>query len=227
MVLVDGPGLVMPDLTKTKASMVLAGILPVDNLTDSEAPVDLLLSDNLPASIIERHYGLIKSSESQRSLRLTPGSKLLSSLALRRGFMKPGGMPDGSRAARILLKDYAQGKLLFCRAPPGVDQATFFPLGEVESEEVEEDLSLMESFPELRIPSGVHVRGVRGMMDPTSKKVLHSQYNIYLCFPHVIILLALKQEEARESPQGLQAAQLHLDGPCCDPLQVTRIRDRA
>ena len=49
-------------------------------------------------------------------------SQMLASLALMRGFMKPGGVPDHFRAAKLILKDLVQGKLLFCKAPPGVDQ---------------------------------------------------------------------------------------------------------
>jgi len=35
------------------------------------------------------------------------------------------GIPDAPRAARIVLKDFVNGKLLHCSAPPGVDQDTF------------------------------------------------------------------------------------------------------
>ena len=48
--------------------------------------------------------------------------QVLSALGLMRGFMKPGGVPDESRAARVILKDLVTGKLLFTKAPPDVDQ---------------------------------------------------------------------------------------------------------
>ncbi len=35
-----------------------------------------------------------------------------------RGFMTAHGSPDESRAARIILKDYVNGKLLYCHPPP-------------------------------------------------------------------------------------------------------------
>ena len=35
------------------------------------------------------------------------------------------GNPDEARAARYILKDYVNGKLLFCNPPPGVSPATF------------------------------------------------------------------------------------------------------
>jgi large subunit GTPase 1 len=35
------------------------------------------------------------------------------------------GIPDGSRAARLILKDYVKGKLLYCYPPPGVNSEEF------------------------------------------------------------------------------------------------------
>lgn len=35
------------------------------------------------------------------------------------------GIPDGSRAARLILKDYVNGKLLYCYPPPGYDVQEF------------------------------------------------------------------------------------------------------
>ncbi|KAL3186162.1 hypothetical protein MRX96_027899 [Rhipicephalus microplus] len=39
-----------------------------------------------------------------------------------RGFMTQSGLPDNPRASRYILKDFVNGKLLYCVAPPGVDQ---------------------------------------------------------------------------------------------------------
>lgn len=41
--------------------------------------------------------------------------------------MTANGQPDGSRAARVILKHYVQGRLLFCIAPPEVNQLKFHP----------------------------------------------------------------------------------------------------
>ena len=35
------------------------------------------------------------------------------------------GIPDGSRAARLILKDYVNGKLLYCYPTPGADPEEF------------------------------------------------------------------------------------------------------
>lgn len=39
--------------------------------------------------------------------------------------MTANGQPDGSRASRVILKHYVQGRLLFSIAPPGIDQTKF------------------------------------------------------------------------------------------------------
>ena len=39
-----------------------------------------------------------------------------------RGFMTANGEPDNSRAARYVLKDFLNGKLLYCYAPPTISQ---------------------------------------------------------------------------------------------------------
>ena len=61
--------------------------------------------------------GLLGSTPFKREAQ-----QLLSALGLMRGFMKPGGVPDETRAARLILKDFVTGKLLLCRAPPQQNQ---------------------------------------------------------------------------------------------------------
>jgi large subunit GTPase 1 len=54
-------------------------------------------------------------------------SELLASYAKARGFQTQGvGQPDESRAARTVLKDYVNGKLLYCDPPPGYPDAAEF-----------------------------------------------------------------------------------------------------
>jgi len=174
--LVDGPGLVIPSLHMDKSEMVLQGILPIDNLTQSSVCVERLLETRIEFDAVVANYGIVKSclskgfKDSKGALGSTSYSReaqqLLSALGLMRGFMKPGGVPDETRAARVILKDFVTGKLLVCKAPPGNDQGEFNSLSSKTSkkEEIEifkevDDLSLEESFPELKMGGGAHVRG--------------------------------------------------------------------
>ena len=164
-VFIDGPGLVIPNLSMDRASMVLGGILPIDTLSEYGSAMDLLMQ-KVPFAHLLSHYGVMKSRvlDAKKSDRKMGETMLfLSSLGLMRGFVKGGGMPDHARAARMVLKDFVEGKLVFCQAPPNVDQAVFCQYKTDCDDEIKaaEDLALEESFPELRLSTGVHMRGRR------------------------------------------------------------------
>ena len=42
-----------------------------------------------------------------------------------RGFMTARGLPDNPRSSRHILKDFVNGKLLYCTPPTGMDGAEF------------------------------------------------------------------------------------------------------
>ena len=117
--LCDCPGLVMPSIANSKAGMVLQGILPIDQLRD-HVPVVSLLVSRIPAHVMEAKYGLVLPRGSE-----VTSERLLTAYGTLRGFMTAGGRPDQARGARIILKDYVGGKLLYCEAPPGVEQEEF------------------------------------------------------------------------------------------------------
>lgn len=54
--------------------------------------------------------------------------------------MTSNGQPDQSRSARIVLKDYVNGKLIFCYAPPGIDQSQFHTFPERQKAEMKIEL---------------------------------------------------------------------------------------
>ena len=67
--------------------------------------------------------------------------ELLIAYARARGFTKTGpGQPDESRAARYILKDYVNGKLLYCEPPPG----------DIDSKEFNSELYDLAHLPEKR-----------------------------------------------------------------------------
>ena len=163
---IDGPGLVIPNLNMDRASMVLGGILPIDTLVEYMPPMDLLLK-KIPLAHLLHTYGIAKScvlTAKKSDRKLSPAMLFLTSFGLMRGFVKAGGQADQARAAKIVLKDFVEGhKVAFCAAPPNVDQNEFcqFVINCDEDIEAEADLALEESFPELRLATGVHMRGRR------------------------------------------------------------------
>jgi large subunit GTPase 1 len=51
---------------------------------------------------------------------------LLKYFTVGRGYTRSGqGNPDEARAARYILKDYVNAKILYCHPPPGVSEASF------------------------------------------------------------------------------------------------------
>eukprot|EP00835_Amoeboradix_gromovi_P002456 NODE_140_length_17926_cov_0.139620.p2 type:complete len:489 gc:universal NODE_140_length_17926_cov_0.139620:15829-17295(+) len=109
--LCDCPGLVFPSFASTRADMVCNGILPIDNLTDFLSPVELIVK-RIPPAHLSKIYGLSVP-------KVADSEDFLSVLAKARGFMRSGfGSPDTSRSARIVLKDYVDGKLVYAKPPP-------------------------------------------------------------------------------------------------------------
>nr|XP_023026894.1 large subunit GTPase 1 homolog [Leptinotarsa decemlineata] len=126
ILLCDCPGLVMPSFVFSKAEMILNGILPIDQMRDHVPPTNLLTSW-IPRHVIEDKYGIMlpKPLEGEDPDRPPFAEELLNAYAYNRGFMTSNGQPDNSRASRYILKDYMNGKLLYCHAPKGVDQSTY------------------------------------------------------------------------------------------------------
>ncbi|KAL7273775.1 hypothetical protein RUND412_003352 [Rhizina undulata] len=120
IVLCDCPGLVFPNFATTKAELVCNGVLPIDQLREFSGPATLV-TQRIPQSFLEAIYGIkIRTRPMEEGGTGIPtGEELLMAYARARGFTKTGaGNPDESRAARYVLKDYVNGKLLFCHPPP-------------------------------------------------------------------------------------------------------------
>ncbi|XP_014588312.3 large subunit GTPase 1 homolog [Equus caballus] len=124
--LCDCPGLVMPSFVSTKAEMTCSGILPIDQMRDHVPPVSLVCQ-NIPRYVLEATYGIniIKPREDEDPCRPPTSEELLTAYGYMRGFMTAHGQPDQPRSARYILKDYVNGKLLYCHPPPGRDPVTF------------------------------------------------------------------------------------------------------
>ncbi|XP_058457016.1 large subunit GTPase 1 homolog [Malaya genurostris] len=134
----DCPGLVMPSFCTTKADMILNGILPIDQMRDHIPPVNLLCT-LIPRHVLEDTYGImiVKPLEGEDPNRAPYSEELLLAFAYNRGYMTANGQPDQSRGSRYVLKDFVNGKLLYCNAPPDVDQNEFHKFPERLREEVD------------------------------------------------------------------------------------------
>lgn len=120
VILCDCPGLVFPNFATTKAELVCNGILPIDQLREFTGPAGLV-AQRIPQSFFEALYGVKVHTRplEEGGTGIPTAEEILTAYAIARGFAKTGqGQPDESRAARYILKDYVNGKLLFCHPPP-------------------------------------------------------------------------------------------------------------
>ncbi|KAG5684665.1 hypothetical protein PVAND_013883 [Polypedilum vanderplanki] len=138
IILCDCCGLVMPTLCFTKADMILNGILPIDQMRDYVPPINTLCT-LIPRHILEDTYGILitKPLEGEDPSRPPHSEELLLAYAYNRGFMTANGQPDQSRAARRVLKDFINGKLLYCNSPPTHNQKEFHKYPERVHKEIE------------------------------------------------------------------------------------------
>lgn len=83
----------------------------------------------IPKYYLEALYGIdikTRNVEGELVARAPSASELLKAYAINRGYTKSSqGNPDESRAARYILKDYVNGKLLYIHPPPGINGKTF------------------------------------------------------------------------------------------------------
>jgi len=136
IMLCDCPGLVFPNFATTKAELVVNGVLPIDQQREFTGPAGIV-AKRIPKHFFEQVYGV--------KLRMRPieeggtgvptASEILRAYARARGFSTQGlGQPDESRAARYVLKDYVNGKLLWVNPPPVDDDETPYDTAEFNQE---------------------------------------------------------------------------------------------
>ncbi|GAA5841852.1 hypothetical protein JCM11251_005403 [Rhodosporidiobolus azoricus] len=127
VLLCDCPGLVFPQFATTKADLVCNGVLPIDQLREFTGPVELV-TRRIPQEVLEGTYGLRINilPESEGGTGVPTAAEFLSTYCIARGFFTGGqGNPDHSRASRLVLKDFVNGKLLYCHPPPTIDADVF------------------------------------------------------------------------------------------------------
>ncbi|CAL4164941.1 unnamed protein product, partial [Meganyctiphanes norvegica] len=126
ILLCDCPGLVFPAFVATKAEMIISGILPIDQMRDHVPSINLVTSI-YPRDFLENTYSirLPKPLEGEDPNRPPTSEEFLNTYGFLRGFMTQRGQPDNPRTARYVLKDYMNGKLLYCHAPPNYPQEEY------------------------------------------------------------------------------------------------------
>lgn len=163
LMLCDCPGLVFPNFAQTNGDLVCNGVLPIDQLREHIGPV-ALICQRIPKYFIEAVYGIhiytVPIADGGTGVP-TP-TELLSSYARSRGYTRTGGGEDTSRAARLILKDYVNGKLLYCEAPPGYEGD--FNKGKYGVENLPDarQAQIMQNFPANSDPAAIDLAQAMG-----------------------------------------------------------------
>ncbi|KAL4389996.1 hypothetical protein HN51_010932 [Arachis hypogaea] len=121
LTLCDCPGLVFPSFSSSRYEMVACGVLPIDRMTEHRESVQVV-ANRVPRHVIEEVYKITlpKPKPYEPQSRPPLASELLRAYCASRGYVSSSGLPDETRAARQILKDYIDGKLPHFQLPPGM-----------------------------------------------------------------------------------------------------------
>lgn len=144
LTLCDCPGLVFPSFSSSRFEMIASGVLPIDRMTEHREAVQVV-ANRVPRHVIEDVYNikLPKPKPYEPQSRPPLAVELLRSYCASRGYVASSGLPDETRAARQILKDYIDGKLPHYQMPPGMSDAedpvdnSFLDVHESDSSDVE------------------------------------------------------------------------------------------
>ncbi|KAI5963161.1 uncharacterized protein KGF55_002953 [Candida pseudojiufengensis] len=167
VLLCDCPGLVFPNFAYTNAELVCNGVLPIDQLREHIPPI-ALVCQRIPKFFLEAVYGIhipIQKVEDGGNGEYPTARELLNAYARARGYMTQGfGAADEPRAARYILKDYVNGKLLYVNPPPVKLENGEWQLQNLsESRQFNKDLYTLQHLPESRQHQIEHAMKVKGI----------------------------------------------------------------
>lgn len=154
ILLCDCPGLVFPNFAYTNGDLVCNGVLPIDQLRE-HIPPSSIVCQRIPKYYLEAIYGIhinIKKVEDGGNGEYPTAHELLNAYARSKGYMTQGfGTADEPRAARYILKDYINGKLLFVNPPPVKLNDKEWTIPSVEEQrEFNKELYKLSTLPETR-----------------------------------------------------------------------------
>ncbi|ONH70307.1 Large subunit GTPase 1, partial [Pichia kudriavzevii] len=146
---IDLSDLIFPNFAYTNGELVCNGVLPIDQLREYTGPCQLV-ARRIPKYFIEAVYGITIPTlgVDEGGTGVPTSQELLTAYARARGYMTQGfGSADESRAARYILKDLVNGKLLYVQPPPHEDGSA---ASEEEAREFNKELYNLAHLPEQR-----------------------------------------------------------------------------
>ncbi|EMS54804.1 hypothetical protein TRIUR3_20330 [Triticum urartu] len=115
-----------PSFSSSRHEMVACGVLPIDRMTKHRGAIQVV-ANRVPRNILEQVYKITlpKPKAYEEASRPPTAAELLMAYCTSRGHVSHAGLPDETRAARQILKDYIDGKIPHFELPPGeIDDET-------------------------------------------------------------------------------------------------------
>ncbi|KAL3942437.1 MAG: hypothetical protein SGBAC_003360 [Bacillariaceae sp.] len=133
VLLCDCPGLVFPSFVNNTADLIAAGVYPIAQMRDPW-PVMNLLCRRIPRPVLNAQYGIQIPMPTADAMILSKdgtippptAEEFLNTYCVARSiYAASSGVPDVQRASRLIIMEYATGKLLYCHSPPDFDDEAF------------------------------------------------------------------------------------------------------
>ena len=121
--LCDCPGLVFPSFANSKAEMMCCGVLPIDQMREHIAPIQIVLS-RVPKEVLEAFYKIELPPEDSPKYSV---STFLQVFATKKGWKTGTNNPAEVHASKVVMKDYTTGRLLHCQLRPDFNPAIHKP----------------------------------------------------------------------------------------------------
>ena len=142
--LVDCPGLIFPSFTSSKADMLVNGIYPIDTISEIYNPIQIIIN-LIPSKILSNFYKVNLPD-------IYSAKQFLQIIAKKRGFYTGNGLPEEAKTAKLILRDYTSGKLLFCHLRPDFSEEKYGKIPQYENnieltKEEKENHKLIENIP--------------------------------------------------------------------------------
>ncbi len=142
--LVDCPGLIFPSFTSSKADMLVNGIYPIDTISEIYNPIQIIIN-LIPSKILSDFYKVNLPD-------IYSAKQFLQIIAKKRGFYTGNGLPEEAKTAKLVLRDYTSGKLLFCHLRPDFSEEKYGKISQYENnieltKEEKENHKLIENIP--------------------------------------------------------------------------------
>jgi len=145
VMLCDCPGLVFPSFCNSKSDLIAAGVYPIEQMRDFWPVMELIVS-RIPRQVLSAYYGVkLPTAKSWESGKHLSAEEFLTSYCISRSlYTASSGNPHFQQASRTVIRDYVEGKLLYCHPPPIIGEIESCSPGLSENNDIIRSLNAFE-----------------------------------------------------------------------------------